>query len=148
MKRATTKIIDTVMPILASSIRWRSKKEKNRQMKNTNTNKVKPPQFKDVSRYTRWINRLDKLDENLNPAKRKTKWLFFMGTLFLSFALSFILFPAGKFRHEKLDGPALSTGQPAQKKPVTSPFEIPVDSFENLLKRHIHEDNLHVPEKE
>jgi hypothetical protein len=117
-------------------------------MKNTKNDKVKPPLFKDVSRYTRWVYRLDKLDENLGPAKRKTKWLFFMGTLFLSFALSFILFPAGKFRHEKLGSPALSTGQPAHKTPAASPFEMPVDSFENLLKRHIHENNLHVPEKE
>ncbi|MDX9882632.1 MAG: hypothetical protein RBS73_11240 [Prolixibacteraceae bacterium] len=117
-------------------------------MKNTNTNKIKSPQFKDVSRFTRWVNRIDEQDESLSPLKRKTKWLFFLGILFLAFALSFILFPAGKFSHEKLD--ALPTGmeQPAYQSPATSPFEMPADSFENLLKQNIHENNLHVPEKE
>jgi hypothetical protein len=117
-------------------------------MKNTNSNKVKSPQFKDVSRYTRWMNRLDELDQDLSPVKRKTQWLFFLGFLFLSFALSFILFPAGKFNHKKLDSPALSAEQPIQKKTLASPFEMPVDSFENLLKRRVHEDKLRVPEKE
>ena len=117
-------------------------------MKNTNTNKVKSTQFKDVSRYTRWINRMDEMDQDMSPVKRKTKWLFFLGFLFLSFALSFILFPGAKFNHEKLNSPALSAEQPIQKKPLASPFEMPVDSFENLLKRRVHEDKLHVPEKE
>jgi hypothetical protein len=117
-------------------------------MKNTSTNKVKSPQFKDVSRFTRWMNRMDELDQDLSPVRRKTKWLFFLGFLFLSFVLSLIFFPAGKFNHEKLDSPALSAEQPIQKKPLASPFEMPVDSFENLLKRRVHEDKLHVPEKE
>ena len=116
-------------------------------MKNTNTNKMKSPQFKDISRYTRWVNRMDEMDQNLNPVKRKTKWLFFLGFLFLSFALSFILFLDAKFNHEKLNSPALSADQPVQEKPLASPFEMPTDSFENLLKRQIHENNLHVPEK-
>ena len=117
-------------------------------MKNTNTNKIKPQQFKDVSRYTRWINRLDEMDETLSPVKRRTKWLLFLGSLFLFFALSFILFPGTKFNHEKLNTPALSAEQPIQKKSVISPFEMPTDSFENLLKRRVYEDKLHVPEKE
>ena len=116
-------------------------------MKNTNTNKMKSPQFKDVSRYTRWINRMDEMDKDLSPVKRQTKWLLFLGFLFLSFALSFILFPDAKFNHEKLASPALSAEQPIQKKSLISPFEMPVDSFENLLKRRVHENKLHVPEK-
>ena len=91
---------------------------------------------------------LDEMDQDLGPVKRKTKWLFFLGILFLSFALSFILFPGAKFNHEKLDSPALSAEQPVQEKPLASPFEMPVDSFENLLKLRVHEDKLHVPEKE
>ena len=117
-------------------------------MKNTNTDKVKSPQFKDISRYTRWINRMDEMDRGLSPVKRRTKWLFFLGFLFLSFALSFILFPGAKFNHEKLNSPALSAEQPVREKPIISPFEMATDSFENLLKRRVHEDKLHVPEKE
>jgi hypothetical protein len=117
-------------------------------MKNTNSNKVKSPQFKDVSRFTRWMNRMDEMDQDLSPVKRKTKWLFFLWFLFLSFVLSLIFFPADKLGHEKLDSPALSAEQPIQKKPLASPFEMPVDSFENLLKCRVHEDKLHVPEKE
>lgn len=117
-------------------------------MKTTNSNKVKSPQFKDVSRYTRWMNRMDEMEQDLSPVKRKTKWLFFVGFLFLSFVLSLIFFPAGKLGHEKLDSPALSAEQPAREKPILSPFEMPVDSFENLLKRRVYEDKLHVPEKE
>ncbi|MCW0481367.1 hypothetical protein [Gaoshiqia sediminis] len=117
-------------------------------MKPSYNDKIKAPRFKDVSRFTRWINRMDEQDENLSPVKRKTKWLFFLGFLFLSFALSFILFPDAKFNHEKLNSPALSADQPVQEKPLASPFEMPVDSFENLLKRRVHEDKPHVPEEE
>ena len=114
-------------------------------MKNTNTNKIKPQQFKDVSRYTRWINRMDEMDQDLSPVKRKTKWLLFLGSLFLFFVLSFILFPAGKFNHNKLSNPGFSAEQAPHHRSAVSPLEWPTDSFENLLKSQIHEN---VPEKE
>ena len=116
-------------------------------MKRTNTNQVKSPQFKDISRFTRWISRLDEQDENLSPVKRKTKWMFFLGVLFLAFALSFILFPSAKFSHESMESPMSGAEQPARHTPPTSPFEMPTDSFENLLKRQIDENNLHLSEK-
>ncbi len=116
-------------------------------MKTINTDKIKSPHFKDVSRYTRWINRMDEIDEGLSPLRRKTKWLLFLGSLFLFFVLSFILFPSRILNHQRLNRPVLSTEQPVREQPAASPFEMPVDSFENLLKRRFHEDKLHIPEK-
>ena len=114
-------------------------------MKNTNTDSVKSPTFKDVSRYTRWVNDLDRKDEALSPVKRKTKWLLFLGVLFGSFVLSFVLFPAGKFDNKKLSSPEFNAEQAPHQRSAVSPLEWPTDSFENLLKSQIHEN---ISEKE
>ena len=114
-------------------------------MKNTDHSNSTQPQFKDVSRFTRWVSGLDKRDEELSPTKRKTKWLLLLGTLLLSFALSFILFPSAKLDHETMGGPVLMHAPTGQQ--LADPLGMPVDSFENLLKNKIHENNAYVPEE-
>jgi len=103
-------------------------------------NTATPSQFKDVSRFTRMINNLDRQDRTLNPEKRKRKWIFVLAGLFLLYMISF-LFPAPKLSH----GSIQTTVTPdtvldktlKNHEPLT--FEMPVDSFENVLKKQIHE---------
>ena len=59
-----------------------------------NKNNIQHP--KDVSRFTRWVNELDDKDKNLDPLKRKSKWILITAFLFALFAISFIWFPTGK----------------------------------------------------
>jgi hypothetical protein len=106
---------------------------------NTTPDKNGLPRFKDVSRYTRWINSLDEKDKALSPVKRKNKWLFLMGILFLLFVLSFALFPFSGFKHKSLSGPN-SVLKKNQVQPAAHPFEMPADSFEQFLKSRIHEN--------
>lgn len=104
-------------------------------------------QFTDVSRFTRFISRMDDKDKQLDPKKRKHKWLAVISVLFLLYLASFLL-PVPELSHAKLDplGPALQTdtalpGTSASEKQKALTFEMPVDSFENLLKKRIHESD-------
>lgn len=111
----------------------------------SSTKRQKPeiPRFQDVSRFTRIINQLDSRDRKLDPQKRRSKWMLVLFILFLFFLASFLI-PFPNFSHEKIGtkeqffpGEPENSGQGEQ---VAVPgFELPVDSFENLLKQHIHE---------
>lgn len=101
--------------------------------------------IKDVSRFTRWIYQMDEKDKMLNPLKRKSKWTITIAILFLLFGLSFIWFPAVKLDSKSLEVPGQGTETEPQKQSGNTGFEMPVDSFEQQLKRKIYEDN---PEKE
>lgn len=115
---------------------------------NEQSNAKSPSRFKDVSQFTRMINNLDQQDKILNPKKRKRKWIFLLAGLFLLYLISF-LFPAPNLSHESIDS-SLKTATPENfpekilknQEPMT--FEMPVDSFENVLKKHLHEK---LPEK-
>ncbi|WP_159517953.1 hypothetical protein [Sunxiuqinia indica] len=105
------------------------------------------PEFKDVSRFTRFISRMDDKDKLLEPKKRKQKWIIVLSFLFLFYLASFLL-PAPELSHAKLDpqGPALQAdttlpGTSTSEKQKSLTFEMPVDSFENLLKKRIHESD-------
>ncbi|MGV8092071.1 MAG: hypothetical protein AB2L24_09440 [Mangrovibacterium sp.] len=99
-------------------------------------------------RIARLVKKLDMQDKDLDPKKRKRKWIFVLSGLFLLYLISF-LFPMPELSHKPL-GPEehallkdtalpATPNSPAQK---SMTFEMPVDSFENLLKQHIHEGNL------
>jgi len=106
---------------------------------------VSPEKFKDVSRFTRWVNQMDEKDKKLNPVKRKSKWAITVAVLFLLFGLSFIWFPAVKLDSKNIEVPGQGTGREIQKQSGNTGFEMQVDSFEQQLKIKIHED---VSEKE
>jgi hypothetical protein len=109
-------------------------------------NKTMPTEkFKDVSRFTRWVNQMDEKDKTLNPAKRKSKWAITIAILFLLFGLSFIWFPAVKLDSKSIEVPGKGTIIEPQKQSGNTGFEMPVDSFEQQLKRKIDED---ISEKE
>lgn len=97
-------------------------------------------QGKDENRFTRLINNLDQNDKKLNPEKRKRKWVLVLAGLFLLYLISF-LFPTPQLSHESLG--TGSTTEPNSKEIMNDPepltFEMPVDSFENILKKQLHE---------
>jgi hypothetical protein len=111
------------------------------QIDDENTKTVMQSQFKNESKFTRLINNLDQKDRTLNPEKRKRKWFLVLAGLFLLYLISF-LFPAPKLSH----GSIQTTVTPdtvldktlKDQEPLT--FEMPVDSFENVLKKHLHEE--------
>lgn len=97
--------------------------------------------FSDVSRFTRWVNQLDEKDKTLDSLKRKKKWVLTLAVLFFLFALSFVLFPPVKLNKEKI-APLQKTeisGKAKNEGTAIESFDLPVDSFENHLKRKIHE---------
>ncbi len=108
------------------------------------TNLVK--RIGETIRFHQWIDRMDQKDKKLDPAKRKKKWGLILGTLFLLYLSSFVVFPKPKLIHESIpmvnEINTKKREAPSSKKSLS--FEMPVDSFENALKKHIHES---IPEK-
>ncbi len=105
--------------------------------------KPKIPHFQDVSRFTRMVSQLDSRDRSLGQKKRKGKWILVLSILFLLFLASF-LFPFPDFYHEKIgSGQKFFPPDPLKtrqaKQAIFPGFEMPVDSFENLLKQQINE---------
>ncbi|AHW62135.1 hypothetical protein SAMN05444285_105107 [Draconibacterium orientale] len=105
-------------------------------------NKNNIPNPKDISRFTRWVNELDDKDKTLDPLKRKSKWILITAFLFALFAISFIWFPTGKVKPQKVEAPQAGPVIEAPTNAGHSAFELPVDSFENQLKSYINEENF------
>ena len=97
-------------------------------------------------RFHEWIDQLDQKDQKLDPAKRKKKWTIILGASFLLYLISFFVFPKPAITYEPIQ--PVSEGNPdiakilKHKKSLS--FEMPVDSFETILKQEIHEK---LPEK-
>ena len=98
--------------------------------------------------FHEWIDRMDQTDKKLDPAKRKQKWMIILTGLFFLYLISFLI-PTPKISHQTLqtevkNGKKAPVSSPAveTQKPLT--FDMPVDSFENALKKQIHES---IPEK-
>ena len=93
-----------------------------------------------------WINRLDQNDQKLDPAKRKKKWTIILCASFLIYVISFFVFPKPAISYEPIQ--PVSEGNPdtatTLKHKKSLSFEMPVDSFETILKQDIHEK---LPEK-
>ena len=97
-------------------------------------------------RFQAWIDRLDQKDQKLDPAKRKKKWTVILGASFLLYLISFFVFPKPAITYEPIQ--PVSEGNPDIAKTLNRKkslsFEMPVDSFETILKQEIHES---IPEK-
>jgi hypothetical protein len=97
-------------------------------------------------RFNEWIAWLDQKDQKLDPAKRKKKWTVILGASFLLYLISFFVFPKPAITYEPIQ--PVSEGTPDIAKTLkhkkSLSFEMPVDSFETILKHEIHES---IPEK-
>jgi len=99
------------------------------------------PDFPDISRYIRWMNHMEEKERRMSPAKRRNKWMIAMTVLFLLFLSSFFLFPGPGISHEPVN-PIQVTSEPVAdtlKKEMPLTFDMPVDSFEQHLKKELHE---------
>ena len=113
-----------------------------------NTDSSMQTQFNDVSRFTRWVNRMDQKDESLNPQKRKRKWFFVLAGLLSFYLLSFLI-PMPELKHQPIESKEMVNTQPTDSvknssKQKSMTFEMSVDSFETVLKSRINEK---LPEK-
>ena len=97
-------------------------------------------------RFQEWIDWLDQKDQKLDPAKRKKKWTIILCASFLLYLISFFVFPKPAITYEPIQ--PVSEGNPdiakTLKRKKSLSFEMPVDSFETILKQEIHEK---LPEK-
>ena len=97
-------------------------------------------------RFHEWIDRLDQKDQKLDPTKRKKKWTIILCASFLIYLISFFVFPKPAISYEPIQ--PVSEGNPDTAKTLkhkkSLSFEMPVDSFETILKQEIHES---IPEK-
>lgn len=101
--------------------------------------------FKDHSRFTRWVNDLDTKDKSLTTRKRKRKWTLITGGIFILFLLSFLLFPSVNPGSSQMSLPTTGKENNIKEPAPQSAFDLSVDSFENHLKSIIHEE---ISEKE
>jgi len=114
--------------------------EENKQSKNLVT------RISEAIRFHEWIDRLDQNDKKLDPAKRKKKWTIILCASFLIYLISFFVFPKPEITYEPIQ--PVSEANPDITKNLKNKkslsFEMPVDSFETILKQDIHEK---LPEK-
>ena len=109
-------------------------------MKNTNDE----PKTENPGRFARMIKKLDLKDQSLDPGKRKRKWMVILAGIFVLYLLSFLI-PSPKLTHGSLADKNKATAKDSVSKGNTSnaqksmTFEMPVDSFENILKKNIDE---------
>ena len=99
------------------------------------------PKFPDISRYMRWVNEMDEKERRMSPEKRLHKWMIVMTVLFLLFVSSFFLFPGPRISHQPVNPmpAAVMSGADSLKKGKSITFDMPVDSFEQYLKKELHE---------
>jgi len=111
-------------------------------MKNSKIPQIpEAPKFPDISRYTKWLNEMEEKERLMNPEKRLHKWVILMTVLFLLFVSSFFLFPAPKISHQPVNAlPEVNAfNGDTIKKERSMTFDMPVDSFEQYLKKELHE---------
>ncbi|MBL7972653.1 MAG: hypothetical protein PHP53_22145 [Prolixibacteraceae bacterium] len=112
----------------------------NKQSKNLVT------RISEAIRFHEWIYRLDRKDQKLDPAKRKKKWIIILVASFLIYVISFFIFPKPAITYDPIQ--PVSEGTPNTAKTLkhkkSLSFEMPVDSFETILKQDINEK---LPEK-
>lgn len=112
----------------------------NKQSKNLVT------RISEAIRFNEWINRLDQNDQKLDLAKRKKKWAVILCASFLVYLISFFVFPKPAITYEPIQPVSEGNTDIAKtlKRKKSLSFEMPVDSFETILKQEIHES---IPEK-
>ena len=86
-----------------------------------------------------WVQTADQDDKALDPVIRKRKWILILSGLFVLFVASFVWKPMMELSESSLETPN-GMERPVEENRLT--FEMPIDSFENHLKRNINETNM------
>ncbi|WP_430817213.1 hypothetical protein [Carboxylicivirga sp. RSCT41] len=88
------------------------------------------------------LQKVDRQDKALSHQKRKIKWISILGTLFILYILSFMQ-PNSSIEHRLIKTPREIPGVDSLSNDSSqlsnSLFTLPVDSFEQLLNKKIHE---------
>jgi hypothetical protein len=96
-----------------------------------------------------WLQKADRQDKTLSRKKRKAKWTSILVTLFILFVLSFLQ-PHFQLTHRQLGMVTSESSDDSVNRDSTllpvSPFELPVDSFEQLLNQQIQESKTNSDE--
>jgi hypothetical protein len=87
-----------------------------------------------------WLSKADEKDKALAPNVRKGKWALILFAFFLLFGSSLIWLPVAQFVGHQLESPAGNACETREMESGQPTFEMPVDSFENQLKRNLHEN--------
>ncbi|WP_430811068.1 MULTISPECIES: hypothetical protein [unclassified Carboxylicivirga] len=91
----------------------------------------------------RLIQKVDQQDKGLSQHRRKVKWIAILGTLFTLYLLSFMKSHL-RMAHQvmKITGKSIVSDslEVDSTQLSNSPYSMPVDSFEQLLNQHIHEN--------
>ncbi len=91
-----------------------------------------------------WIQRADRQDRRLGKKKRFQKWILITGTVSVLFLLSFVRSWRVSVDHYPMPQNPPGAAGPSDSMPQqNTPFELPVDSFEQLLKKKIDEEHIH-----
>ncbi|MDE5417593.1 hypothetical protein L3049_06190 [Labilibaculum sp. DW002] len=90
--------------------------------------------------FDAWLSRADEKDKALAPNVRKGKWALIVIAFLLLFGSSFIWLPVAKFVGHQLESPTGNVSETNKIQTGTSTFAMPVDTFENQLKRNLHEN--------
>ncbi len=90
--------------------------------------------------FDTWLRRADEKDKALTCKMRKGKWILILIGFFLLFASSFVLLPMVHVIGHQLESPVKNTDQERKIESSNSTFEMPVDSFENQIKKNLHEN--------
>ena len=88
-----------------------------------------------------WLLRADEKDKGLSKKKRQVKWVGILSVLFVLYVLTFLRPSEPDIGYTKIKQP--SNGNTLDNDSLglnKSPFELPVDSFKQLLNTQIHED--------
>ncbi|BAX82375.1 hypothetical protein [Labilibaculum antarcticum] len=87
-----------------------------------------------------WLSKADEKDKALAPNVRKGKWALILFAFSLLFAGSFVCLPVAQFLGTRMESPSGNAYETREMESGKPTFEMPVDSFENQLKRNLHEN--------
>ncbi|MGQ1787498.1 hypothetical protein [Saccharicrinis sp. GN24d3] len=88
-----------------------------------------------------WLLRADEKDKGLSKKKRQVKWIGILTLLFVLYVITFLKPGQPDIGYTKIRQPGKgSISESDSLDNNRSPFELPVDSFEQLLNAQIHDE--------
>jgi len=95
-------------------------------------------------KLNQWIEKADHHDQKLGRNRRIWKWSLILGSILILFGLTFLQRWQISLSHYSIPENKLNQHYAIDSFPLQpTPFELPTDSFEQLLKQQINEDHTH-----